>query len=280
MDLTLKDWLDISVAGGTALLALGTGALAWFTRASLVEAEKARKNWSSMAADATRSRLDAAAPAVDLVSIADDRALSFFRVGKDQLGDGPSSLRLPFVATSTAERDAEREFSDPNALIGMTWVLEIQNHSQSPVQIYLEGRIAGAEGKDFRLAPGSMTLNFEAVFSLAEWLENYHADQRGEEDVPHVAEASVSMSDCNQTGVDDSWHLKLTGIPFQDDGDGDPRLTQESAWTQIGYRERTYYLLRWPEEEILLADAAGEVSPPRQRLRRIREWISARWTGR
>ena len=234
----ISDWINSGVA-------LGTGGLAYFTYRSVDEAGKARGHWASMAKDATRARLDAAAPPVNVEAINVPSGV----YGHSEGGHFENSW--PVERPWTIPKDQE---------IGLALKLKVQvsNKSSSFVRIsfhgpfYTLGRI-GYQSHNL-LPEAELIVEFNAIFTVREWLENYDAGQRGD-DLPHWAQGKIVMSDRNENGVDDAWHVKLTGVPIErmesdagkarQTGSGGPMMPQPyREYYEVGYRRRTYYTSR------------------------------------
>jgi hypothetical protein len=96
--------------------------------------------------------------------------------------------------------------------------LAVSNDSARYVRVSFDGDFSSGalhQSHSLILDPGiRLDVAFNAIYSVREWLENYDAAKSGTQ-LPHRAEGSVTMSDRNENGVDDTWHVKLTGSPIE-----------------------------------------------------------------
>lgn len=214
--MSLGDKIDLSLALGTGLLAVATVFLALYTRGAVKEAAEARKTWASMALDTTRARLDAAAPAVNVVVHGGVLPKIF---GWTQGAAGRYDNEWPIDHPWTVPMDNDVK-------VAIKFQVKISNDSRVAVKITCVGSLwtsNGGEDHSFILEPatdykGQLESSVEivelvAIHTVAEWLENYDAYKRGEA-LPHTDGGTIVVSDRNDNGVNDSWDLHLEGVPI------------------------------------------------------------------
>ncbi|MFD7605153.1 hypothetical protein ACFWAN_32520 [Streptomyces mirabilis] len=208
----LNTGMDLGVSVGTLLLAGCTALLAKRTKEAVEESSRSREVWESMAADATRARLDAAAPAVNV----------FVRETPDVIYGVSQG-----AATYDSEWPADRPWiipRDRDVKVAIKCFVTIENNSRASVEITCRGAFwfPRERGSDsFVLRPGEeKTVQLVAIHTIAEWLENYACRRRkgsswSARNLLHAATGSIVMSDRNDNGVSDTWELSLTGRPIE-----------------------------------------------------------------
>ncbi|WP_405528935.1 hypothetical protein OG426_43300 [Streptomyces canus] len=257
----LKTWLDSGVSAGTLVLAGCTALLAKRTKEAVEESSRARQVWESMAADATRARLDAAAPAVNVFvhSIPDEI------YGQTQ-GANSYDNEWPTDRLWTIPRDN-------NVKVAIKCFAVIENNSHISVEITCTGPFWSQMGRgdhSFILESDEKTIvQLVAAHTVAEWLENYDTGKNlssvsGSPRLvntlfPYVEDGVIVMSDRNASGVSDTWLLNLTGAPIERNGlnagearkSGAPVPAQlKVAVADLSDRHRTYFLSRKPQSAL------------------------------
>ena len=259
-----KQITDLATAGGTLALAIATGGLGWFTKKAVDEAGKAREVWTDIALDTARARLDAAAPPVAVF------VSTFSWPPKAAAHSGGFTNDWPATQRWTSP-------SDDGELIALTILVWLRNNSSNLIRATWQGpfRLPNgdliSEGYAENLVPkADSPLTFEAAFTLKQWAENWEAAQRGDA-LPHRVEGSIIVDDMSENGVDDVWHIDLTGAPVE-------RLADDAGKWQIAsnaegkagkgavvwttpVRHRTYWLSRSRGER--LGDTKTEAKPER-----------------
>lgn len=246
----LKTVVDSATAIGTLALAIGTGVLAKKTQKSVDESAQARKVWERMAVDTARSRLDAAAPAVDVTVYAapwPPRTASL---------DGVFSNDWPANQELTLPRDRQTEMS-------LQLGVKIANKSGRLVGVKLQGPFwvfSKTEPNDFVLDAGAdATQTFQAIFTAEQWAENWEAREKGEP-MPHQVVGTITVDDMNENGIDDEWTVHLSGAPIGrlPDDAGKWRLRIGHAGPADGTvdwnlspRRRTYWHSRSQKQELV-----------------------------
>lgn len=222
------------IAWATLALAIVTAALAVATFLSVREGRAARAEWASMAIEATRSRLDAKAPAV-YVRLAQFREPEHVPTSDDEwvLGRG----------------------SDSEARITIVCDIEVANDSPRSVNADLvvspgtdaAGRI---DGSTLLLPPGTTPQVLRIQLTVAEWVESYQRRETGK--VPTIGYAIATIYDDDDNGVSDIWMFTIRANPLEPVGDpeaGRWRLRKEAkdrhgSLAEPLVRTRTYFVSR------------------------------------
>jgi hypothetical protein len=223
-----------------AIAVLGTIVVAWQaleTHRTTNLSQRTLESNHSLAIDSARARLDQDAPRIDVyveqVSVLPgDNAFSGETSG--------AAARWLLPADGGRLLRVQAQVRVVNLMEHRTIHLKVSGLHDPALQ-------AGAE---VLLVPAArLAYSLTATFTLSQWAENWAARQAGD-DLPHVAEGSVTAGDDRDEGVVDTWPLRLTAWPIGPDGDTAETWKlatgpADGEWFRIAIRplrERSYWI--------------------------------------
>ena len=254
------------IAGGdvaTLLLAGGTFWLAWKNRALVIESEKARGQWTALALDTARARLDSKAPVVDLTISDTTGPLLPSTVYGGVANPCPPSQRWIFPR-------------DEGQVLMVRCKVTLTNHGKKTVHAKVIGsmilrivqsNVIGQDsgewyvpdaGLEDSILPGeSLSFWLEARHTVKKWSEN---EQQGVKGRHFGGIAQITVRDDDDNGVDDSWIPMLTDTPIEPEPGNDsgwqlrPAADPPRAYVEGGVpqRNRTYWLSRSMKKQLPL----------------------------
>ena len=202
---TLLAWGDLA----TLALAAGTFYLAKKNRDLVVESKLARDQWTSIAIEAARTRLDAKAPAVDLTIGA---------IGPPLIPSADGNAEpCPPDQIWTFDRDE-------NQVLLLRCEVSLTNSGPKRVHLKVRGFRAfkiGSDGKEeysetftVTLASGERwTFWLEAWCTLKNWADNYQRAEAGRP-MKYFGVAMIDAYEDDDNGVTDWWWPILKGAPI------------------------------------------------------------------
>lgn len=229
----------------------------------MTESVQAREQWTALAIDTARARLDAKAPHVDVTLIELTRPL--LNIGGIP-GGGAGPVPDGNVWTLPAQ----------NGLLVLRAKLAVTNRGVHSAYTRIKGDLIREDQpnpptEDYRqravkLDPGETYQFFiEASHPIEKWVENYSETPEIGSGLDHLGSVTITVSDDHDNGVDDAWEVAITGspiIPYR----RDPNAWQlrpmsderRRAWLCDGtpQRTRTYWVSRSARAEL--------PKPPRQ----------------
>jgi hypothetical protein len=241
---TLLAWGDLA----TLALAAGTFYLAKKNRDLVKESKLARDQWTSMAIETARTRLDAKAPSVDLTVGAITPPLI-------PSTDGGKAVPCPPGQRWTFDRD-EKEVLLVRCEVGLV------NSGPKTAYIKVRGFRAlqiASDGEEEYGDTFAMTLPsgqrwafwIEACLTLKDWAENHRRAEAGQP-MKYFGMAMIDAYDDDDNGVTDWWWPILTGAPIMpipgDTADWQLRPSTDPLAAHLQEdtpaRGRTYWLSR------------------------------------
>lgn len=246
---------DLIALGGaaTGALALATAWSSELTRRLVKEGKLSRDQWTAIAVDSARTRLDQNAATVDLTygeftgpllpsTMLDGRAnpcppATTWNFPRDQ--QTMLAVRSAMKLTNSSEKIVYGK------AVGAILIESIPNSGE---------RVLDTE-HSFSLSPGqAWSFWLEARAPLAEWALNYKYAEAGEVGhTPAWGSVWITVHDDNDNGVDDWWYPMLIGTPIVPIKDvaagwrlrppGDPKTVYFDSGP-APQRSRTYWLSR------------------------------------
>jgi hypothetical protein len=251
---------DTVVGVSTLALAVTTWMLARRTKQTVDEAAETRRLTLAMATEATRARLDASAPSVDV------ELGSVVWPPHMGAGGGPSGYYGSQIGAGIGGLAALHE----HEYIALVVPLTVHNASDRTVHVrcnqralFLQGVPVPEATGPFRVPPGTrMNLMVQRVKSVPAWGELWEDPSLAEADEP----IQILIDDGRENGVTDMWNVHLHGTPVRPlptwrlvSTTADARLKHE-----LSPSSRTYFLSRERNEQLPAIQVSSPLPAPRR----------------